>query len=78
MYFYMSLGIVGMALVALGAIRYLQINDLSGYTVTFLGFLLITSYIEYLEKRSEVGKKLTWIRFIIFAIIFLVLFFSFF
>jgi hypothetical protein len=74
LYSYMILGTIGTILIALSAMRYLaKVNDYNGYLIIFLGFILTISYINYLEKKAGISKKLTWIR----AIVSVILFFSF-
>ena len=47
--------------------------DTVGYAIIFFGFILTISYINYLEKKEGISKKMTWIR----VIVSLILFFSF-
>lgn len=73
LFFNMILGTIGTILIALAAMRYqAKENDYIGYTIIFWGFILTISYINYLEKRAGINKKLTWIR----AIVSLIIFFS--
>ena len=74
LYFNMILGTTGTILIALAAMRYqAKENDYIGYAIIFFGFILTISYINYLEKKVGISKKLTWIR----VIVSLILFFSF-
>ncbi len=67
----MILGTIGTILIALAATRYLvKVSDYNGYLIIFFGFILTISYINYLEKKAGISKKLTWIRGIVSAIIF--------
>ncbi|KYD05474.1 MULTISPECIES: hypothetical protein [Heyndrickxia] len=71
LYFNMILGTIGTILVALTALGYLvKTNDGNGYIIIFLGFIFTISYINFLEKRAGVSKKLTWIRAIVSIVIF--------
>ena len=72
LYFNMILGTIGTILIILAAMRYLiKENDYIGYAFILFGFLLTISYINYLEKRAGISKKLTWIRVIVSMILFL-------
>lgn len=72
LYFYMTLGTIGTVLILLAAMKYMiKENDYIGYINIFFGFLLTISYINYLEKRAGISKKLTWIRVIVSMILFL-------
>ncbi len=74
LYFNMVLGTIGTILIILAAIRYLiKENDNTGYALIIFGFILTIGYINYLENKAGISKKLTWIR----VIISLILFFSF-
>lgn len=68
----MILGTIGTLLIALAAMRYLvKENDNLGYPIILFGFILTMGYINYLEKRAEISKKLTWIRVIVCIILFI-------
>ena len=70
LYFNMILGTIGTILIALAAMRYLvEENGSIGYAFILFGFILTIGYINYLEKRAGISKKLTWIRAIISLII---------
>ena len=70
LYFNMILGTIGTILIALAAMRYLvKENGSIGYAFILFGFILTIGYINYLEKRAGISKKLTWIRAIISLII---------
>jgi hypothetical protein len=72
-YFNMILGTIGTILISLGMISYLaKENDIKAYAVALLGFTLTLSYIDYLEKKAGISRKLTWIRAVISIAIFLV------
>ncbi|EKN67031.1 hypothetical protein BABA_13392 [Neobacillus bataviensis LMG 21833] len=72
LYFNMILGTIGTILIALSAVRY-QTKEYNyiGYVMIFFGFALTISYINYLEKKSGISKKMTWIRFIVSFILFI-------
>ncbi len=72
LYFNMILGTIGTILIALSAMRYLvKENDNIGNAFILFGFILMNGYINYLEKRAGISKKLTWISFIVFLILFI-------
>lgn len=66
LYFNMIVGTIGNILIALVTMRSLvKEYDVIGYALTLFGFVFITSYISYLEKKAGLSKKSTWIRTII-------------
>lgn len=70
LYFNMILGTIGTILIALAAMRYLvKENDNIGKAFILFGFILMNAYINYLEKRAGISKKLIWIRDIVFFIL---------
>ena len=72
LYFNMILGTIGTILIALAAMRYqANENDYIGYAIIFFGFILTISYINYLEKKAGISKKMTWIRVIVSLILFI-------
>ncbi|MDQ0233650.1 hypothetical protein [Metabacillus malikii] len=73
LYISMLFGMLGSVLVGLMALRYLASNDTEGYIFSFLGFILIINYINYLESKANISKKVTWIRSIISIVLFIVI-----
>ncbi|WP_391122488.1 hypothetical protein [Psychrobacillus sp. L3] len=72
LYFNMILGTIGTILIALAAMRYLvKENDNIGNALILFGFILMNGYINYLEKRVGISKKLTWISSIVCLILFI-------
>ena len=70
LYFNMILGTIGPVLIFLAAVRYMiKENDYIGYISIYFGFLLTITYINYLEKRAGISKKLIWIRIIVSIIL---------
>jgi hypothetical protein len=58
----MILGTIGTLLIALTAMRYLvNENNNIDYPIILFGFILTVGYINYLEKKAGISKKLTWI-----------------
>ncbi|WP_077329811.1 hypothetical protein [Virgibacillus siamensis] len=70
--FFMIMGAVGTVLIAAGAFRYQLIKDMKWFAIIFFGFLLTISYIEFLEKKAGISKKITWIRAIISLLLFFI------
>lgn len=66
-------GGVGTILVLLGAISLFKKGDLAGFYLVFFGFLLSINYINYLESKAGVSKKVTWIRALLSIIVFLII-----
>ncbi|ATP40780.1 hypothetical protein CSE16_12370 [Solibacillus sp. R5-41] len=63
LYFYMILVTIGTILIALGIIGYLvKVNEPKGYLMIILGFILTINYINYLEKKAGISKKIIWIK----------------
>lgn len=74
LYYYLILGTIGTVIVPLVTISYiLKETDSTGYMniSPLLGFLLTITYINYLEKRAGISKKLTTVRSIVSMILFL-------
>lgn len=62
-YFYMISVTIGTTIIALAIMRYIfEVNEPKGYLILILGLLLITNYINYLEKKAGISKKIIWIR----------------
>lgn len=73
-YYFLIIGNTGLLLIALAGIRYSTIiGDKQGYLLTFLGFILLISYTNFLEKKAEINKKVRIIVKVIFMVIFFVL-----
>ncbi|WP_246880476.1 hypothetical protein [Sporosarcina sp. 6E9] len=72
-YINMSLGTIGILLIALAAIGHLaKVNDYNGSLMISLGVILTIVYINYLEKKAGINKILIWVR----SGVYMVLFFS--
>ncbi|MFF2755823.1 hypothetical protein ACFVR1_19200 [Psychrobacillus sp. NPDC058041] len=72
LYFNMILGTIGTILIALAAMRYLvKENDNIGNALILFGFILMNGYINYLERRVGISKKLTWISGVVLIILFI-------
>ena len=63
LYFYMISVTIGITLIALAIMRYIvEVNEPKGYLIILLGFVLTLNYINYLEKKAGISKKIIWIR----------------
>ncbi|MBD7969257.1 hypothetical protein [Paenibacillus gallinarum] len=72
-YLNVALGTIGIILVGLGAFRYQLLNeDIEGQVISYLGFILTIVYINYLEQKAGISKKVTWIKSIISIIVFVI------
>ncbi len=73
------MGGIGLALVGLGGVMFIEIDNMKGYLTVIGGFLITIGYIEYLERRAGISKKIIWVRAIVsimlFAVLAFVLFF---
>jgi hypothetical protein len=70
-YFNMILGTIGTLLISIGVVSYLaKENDFHNYALILLGFSLTLSYIDFLEKRAGISRKLTWIRAVVSIVLF--------
>lgn len=70
LYLNIIFGSVGLFLVALAATRNITEGISSGgYTIVLFGFILTMNYVNYLEEKAGISKKITWIRAIISIIL---------
>ena len=61
---------IGTVLIALALIKYILLeNNPKGYLLMLLGFVLIISYIHYLENKAGVSQKLISIRNNIYTVL---------
>ncbi|MFH5780060.1 hypothetical protein [Heyndrickxia oleronia] len=69
LYFYMILVTIGTVLIALTTLRYMSnVNDSSGYLILF-GLIFTISYINYIEKKAGISKKVIWIRNSVYTVL---------
>ncbi|MES1043762.1 hypothetical protein FOA22_04460 [Heyndrickxia oleronia] len=69
LYFYMILVTIGTVLIALTTLRYMSnVNDSSGYLILF-GLIFTISYINYLERKAGISKKVIWIRNSVYTVL---------
>ena len=71
LYFHMLLGAIGSVIILLFTTMYMLKEDNSFGYLGIFGFLLIITYINYLEKKAGISTKLIWISAIISMILFL-------
>ncbi|MGP4109209.1 hypothetical protein [Virgibacillus sp. L01] len=71
LYLYMTVGYIGLLLIGLAAIRYISVfHDPLGQGFTLFGFIFITVYLRFMEKKLGISKK----EFIISKAILIVVF----
>ncbi len=69
----MTVGYIGLLLIALAAMRYiLIIHDTLGQSLVLFGFIFVTVYLRFVEKKLGISKK----EFIISKAIFIAVFSS--
>ncbi|MGJ7921697.1 hypothetical protein [Neobacillus sp. LXY-4] len=63
LFFNMFIGSIGLLLIAIVAMGHLveEFNS-GGYLMIVFGFILTMNYINYLEEKAGISKKLTWAR----------------
>lgn len=63
LYFYAYTGALGLVLLIVTIIKYYETVEFSSsYLLPFFGFILTFSYINYLEGRAGISKKIIWIK----------------
>ncbi|KGP92394.1 hypothetical protein N780_01865 [Pontibacillus chungwhensis BH030062] len=71
LYFYMSVGYLGLLLVGLAAMRFIAVfHDSTGQAYALFGFLLVVIYIRFVEKKLGISNK----EFILGKVILIVVF----
>ncbi|NEY71471.1 hypothetical protein G4D63_06905 [Bacillus mesophilus] len=72
LYLNMIIGTIGTLLVAISALRYIvEEGNSAGYYMISLGFVLTLNYINFLEEKAEISKKLTRIRAVVSIVLYL-------
>ncbi len=65
LYINMFVGILGLVLIIIGVSRYIEnIGGTSSY-ILILGFICTMIYINHLESRAGISKKIIWIRTVV-------------
>jgi hypothetical protein len=67
------IGIIGPVLLLITVLKFILNGNQSDFLISFLGFLLMITYINDLEKKAGISKKFIWIRVSSSIILFLVL-----
>lgn len=74
LYFYTCVGALGLILLTVTIIKYYETLEVSsGYLIPFFGFILTFYYINYLERKAGISKKVIWIRAITTIIVILLI-----
>lgn len=74
LYFHTFVGALGLILLTVTIIKYYETIEVSsGYLLPFFGFIFTFSYINYLENKAGVSKKVIWIRSISSIVILLLI-----
>ena len=77
LYFNMSIGTLGLLIIIVGLFKYVEtVGGSSSFVL--LGFPLTMIYINYLEGKAGISKKILWIKSIIaISLLFIIYFFLF-
>ncbi len=70
----MFVGSLGHILIIVGTLRYLEAVGGSGYLLSFMGFILTMIYINYLEAKADISKKIIWVKSILSILTLLVIY----
>ncbi|MER2078578.1 hypothetical protein [Psychrobacillus psychrotolerans] len=63
LYFYAYAGALGLVFLIVTILNYYKTTEFSSnYLLPFWGFILTFSYINYLESRAGISKKIIWIK----------------
>ncbi len=74
LYFYMTVGYIGLLLIGLAAMRYISVlHDTLGQSFALFGFIFVITYLRYTEKKMGVSKREFIISKVIFVVVFLIL-----
>ncbi|QOY36610.1 hypothetical protein AWH56_002730 [Anaerobacillus isosaccharinicus] len=65
LYINLVIGILGPNLIVLGILKYFEAVGGTGYLTPFLGFAITMIYLNYLERRAGISKKIIWTKSII-------------
>ncbi|WP_391206393.1 hypothetical protein [Psychrobacillus sp. L4] len=74
LYLNMSIGTIGLNLLVFGFLMYVKTNngDMNSFIV-FMGFPLTMIYLNYLEAKAGINKKVLWIRSILSILMLLII-----
>ena len=62
LYAILVFGVTGPVFVLLGVLKFLNINDWEGVSFTIIGILFTIFYMNYLETKAGVSKRVIWVR----------------
>ena len=65
LYFKMSIGTLGLIIIVVGLFKYVESLDGGSSYYLLLGFPLTMIYLNYLEEKAGISKKILWIKSII-------------
>ncbi|WP_332633924.1 hypothetical protein [Halalkalibacter flavus] len=65
LYINLVIGTVGPILIVLGILKYFEAVGGTGYLTPFIGFAVTMIYLNYLEEKAGIIKKIIWIKSII-------------
>ncbi|MCA1030334.1 hypothetical protein LCL95_04680 [Bacillus timonensis] len=75
LYINMFIGTLGLVLIIIGALKYIEnVGGTSSYLHIF-GFIFTMIYINYLEGRAGISKKIIWIRVVVPILALLVIYY---
>ncbi|MDT8863051.1 hypothetical protein N0O92_23140 [Alkalihalobacillus sp. MEB130] len=78
LYGIMLVGAIGTVLILVGSLQFIEIENMNGFMTILFGFLLTITYINYLESKAGVRKRLIVMRVIFSIVLLAVLAFIFF
>lgn len=62
LYIHMFIGELGMIILIIGLLKYMYVVGGIGPSFTLLGFPLTMFYLNYLEGKAGISKKILWIK----------------
>jgi len=65
LYLNMSIGTLGLIIIVVGLLKYVETVGGTGSSFALLGFPLTMIYLNYLEGKAGISKKILWIKSII-------------
>ncbi|APH06012.1 hypothetical protein [Bacillus weihaiensis] len=75
---FLVFGALGLALVGFGGVMFIEIHHTKGYLTVVFALIITSIYIEYLERKAGISKKMIWIRGGVSILILIILTFFFF
>ncbi|WP_391122465.1 hypothetical protein [Psychrobacillus sp. L3] len=65
LYLHMFIGTLGLIIIAVGLLKYYETVGGTGSSFALIGFPLTMIYMNYLEGKAGISKKILWIQSII-------------